>query len=222
MSSSSRPFPSKELLCNTMQFALGYYRSQHIYKIFENALSAEMWTPPSWSCSLWCTPAGPPVLGTSSASFPISPTANSAKWGREAPSSRSFLPLWCVKQVRLSRKIACEFNGRANVVLLICFVWSRSDSPHYYGFASEGNPGFLQHSSGQSSRFAIPATVHSGRSRSLWDPICMNLSGELLYYVLQKKVSHTCLKWQVIIEFSFIGRTVSLLFIYLLFMVSCT
>lgn len=54
---------------------------------------------------------------------------------------------------------------------------SRSDSSHYYGFASKGNPGFLQHSSGQSPGLTVPATVHTRRSRSLLNAclhvICM-------------------------------------------------
>lgn len=53
----------------------------------------------------------------------------------------------------------------------------RSDSSHYYGFASKGNPGFLQHSSGQSPGLTVPATVHTRRSRSLLNAclhvICM-------------------------------------------------
>ncbi len=53
---------------------------------------------------------------------------------------------------------------------------SRSDSSHYNGFASKGNPGFLQHSSGQSAGLAIPAAVHPGRSRSL-----RNFCGSLLH-----------------------------------------
>lgn len=54
---------------------------------------------------------------------------------------------------------------------------SRSDSSHYYGFASKGNPGFFQHSSGQSPGLTVPATVHTRRSRSLLNAclhvICM-------------------------------------------------
>lgn len=55
---------------------------------------------------------------------------------------------------------------------------SRSDSSHYNGFASKGNPGFLQHSSRQSAGLTIPAAVHPGRSRSL-----RNLCGSLLHKI---------------------------------------
>lgn len=89
-------------------------------------LSAGMSTPPSWSCSLWCMPAGRPVLETSSASFPISPTASSAKWGREAPSSLNCLPQWCVKQVNESiwdlNVLPFLVYKDIIVLQLICFV----------------------------------------------------------------------------------------------------
>lgn len=57
--------------------------------------------------------------------------------------------------------------GNYSLLTLSNVALGRSYSSHYYGFASKGNSGILQHSSGQSPGLTIPATVHTGRSRSL-------------------------------------------------------
>lgn len=68
--------------------------------------------------------------------------------------------------------------GNYSLLTLSNVALSRSDSSHYYGFASKGNPGFLQHSSGQSPGLTVPATVHTGRSRSLLNA-CLDVMHEV-------------------------------------------
>jgi len=103
--------------------------------------------------------------------FPYSKQCKMRKRGSIV--SKLLASMMCKAGKWVHLRLNCPFHlwfirklGNYSLLTLSNVALSRSDSSHYYGFASKGNPGFLQHSSGQSPGLAVPATVHTGRSRS--------------------------------------------------------